>query len=612
MKHICKIFIFYFLGIFLGFSQDNFNSHVVVKGDNVYRISLKYNVSMNAIYEHNPGSENVITIGQTLKIPTSTTSSQNSQINNKDEYLVVKGDTKYGLSKRYNITIRQLETENPQIINGLQAGHRLKLPQLSDKQQSNTYLVKKGDTKWSLSKRFGMSIAEFEEINPNTVPVLKSGDLISTSNNNSATVINQSVATTDSKNPEEPQSIPPSSNAESTSEFIDYTIKPKETLYGLSKKAGMSINEFLKLNPQLEESVLVGTIIKMPNIDGISSLPSEKKPKLVTSSPKRNISTQIIWKDNTDIANNNFSSVESYKIGMQMAIDSIKKLIPNIKLDLTDYSNSYTSNQSSSSSLNSHFIITPFSLKTEDKEQLDYLSISTFNNGEEKTINYKGLVDESEMQKSIIKYLNKEEANTILIYDKDKDDTKEFVESQIANLKTTRVNRKGVFKSQELIDHLNSNIKNYVIIESSRDGVFLSATNILLKQLANYNIELVVLNPKYIPEENKVSSKRFRILKLIYPSCFSSEFYRDKKSLLNNYFENTSQNVSNDIAFGFGMMYNALFQIYYSEDDSFRKNSSNVFGIPLHFDEKNEQFSNKTVFIYRYDEKSDTYLLETY
>src|SRR5690606_15125789 len=125
------------------------------------------------------------------------------------------------------------------------------------------------------------------------------------------------------------------------------------------------------------------------------------------------------------------------------------------------------------------------------------ISISAMENGNTKTFNYKGLVEESDLQKAVIKYLNKNAGNTILIYDKDKGKTKDLVESQISNAKIIPVNKNGIFNSEDLVGHLVSKTKNYVIIESSRDGVFLSATNTLLKQLAIYDIELVVLNPKF-------------------------------------------------------------------------------------------------------------------
>ncbi|HPW67169.1 MAG TPA: LysM domain-containing protein, partial [Salinivirgaceae bacterium] len=38
--------------------------HIVQKGENIYRISLKYNIKPNDIYKLNPGSEVSISVGQ--------------------------------------------------------------------------------------------------------------------------------------------------------------------------------------------------------------------------------------------------------------------------------------------------------------------------------------------------------------------------------------------------------------------------------------------------------------------------------------------------------------------------------------------------------------------
>ena len=52
-------------------AQENYKNHAIQKGESVYMISRKYGVSVNAIFNLNPGSEDVIYAGETLKIPNS-------------------------------------------------------------------------------------------------------------------------------------------------------------------------------------------------------------------------------------------------------------------------------------------------------------------------------------------------------------------------------------------------------------------------------------------------------------------------------------------------------------------------------------------------------------
>src|SRR5690606_35927530 len=61
-----------------------------------------------------------------------------------------------------------------------------------------------------------------------------------------------------------PSTASPSSQVE-TSMYVLHTIQPGETLYGLSKQAGMTIDDFLILNPKLSFAVQSGMSIKMPN-----------------------------------------------------------------------------------------------------------------------------------------------------------------------------------------------------------------------------------------------------------------------------------------------------------------------------------------------------------
>ncbi len=75
-----------------------------------------YGISINRITALNPGAEEVIKIGDTLRIP------QNAIVGNpiqsQDAYVyhtVAQGETLYSLSKRYRTTVNEILKENPGI-----------------------------------------------------------------------------------------------------------------------------------------------------------------------------------------------------------------------------------------------------------------------------------------------------------------------------------------------------------------------------------------------------------------------------------------------------------------------------------------------------------------
>ena len=65
----------------------------------------------------------ILQIGQILRIPVKGSQNENNQ--NGQFHLVQAGETKYGLSKRYGVSIDELEQRNPQIVRMLQTGQRI-------------------------------------------------------------------------------------------------------------------------------------------------------------------------------------------------------------------------------------------------------------------------------------------------------------------------------------------------------------------------------------------------------------------------------------------------------------------------------------------------------
>ena len=99
---------------------DTETTYAVVKGDTLYGIANKFGVSVNNLKSINNLTSNTLSIGQVLKIPGTTT--------NKVTYTVKKGDNLYSIARTYNTTVNEIKSLNNLTSNLLSIGQTLILP----------------------------------------------------------------------------------------------------------------------------------------------------------------------------------------------------------------------------------------------------------------------------------------------------------------------------------------------------------------------------------------------------------------------------------------------------------------------------------------------------
>ena len=129
MNNFLRNFIIFsiLISIVLVFSSQT-ASHEVQKGETLYSISRKYGISVGELCsENNISTSAVIKTGQKLKIPTQNSSeTKNTQkIEKTDTYIVKKGDTLYGIAKRFGISVETLT-----ILNKMSGSNTIKVGQV--------------------------------------------------------------------------------------------------------------------------------------------------------------------------------------------------------------------------------------------------------------------------------------------------------------------------------------------------------------------------------------------------------------------------------------------------------------------------------------------------
>lgn len=158
-----------------------FYLHKVEKGQSLYAISKLYETDLNAIVIENPEAIDGIKPDQELKVPYGKIKTDEFSQADYEKYQihkVVKGETLYSISKKYNVTEESISVLNPLAKNGLKEGQQLKIVERKKQvEQVNTpislpsdafemYKMEKGETVYAITKKFGMSSDDFYLWNP--------------------------------------------------------------------------------------------------------------------------------------------------------------------------------------------------------------------------------------------------------------------------------------------------------------------------------------------------------------------------------------------------------------------------------------------------------------
>jgi LysM repeat protein len=103
-------------------------THLVLKGETLYAIAKKYQITPEEIIKNNPDAVNGIKENQTLLIPTKNAFPTVITTANDTTYVVQKGETLYAISKKFGISVEAILSKNPLVKDTLSEGIQLVLP----------------------------------------------------------------------------------------------------------------------------------------------------------------------------------------------------------------------------------------------------------------------------------------------------------------------------------------------------------------------------------------------------------------------------------------------------------------------------------------------------
>jgi len=148
-------------------------TYTVQRGDTLYGIANKLGTTVDELKTLNNLTSNSLSIGQVLKIPGSV---DEGVTDNTITYTVKSGDSLYSIAREYDVTVDAIKKANNLTSNLLSIGQTLQIPTTSVTE--TTYVVKSGDNLYSIARKFNTSVNTLKELNNLTSNLLSVGQIL--------------------------------------------------------------------------------------------------------------------------------------------------------------------------------------------------------------------------------------------------------------------------------------------------------------------------------------------------------------------------------------------------------------------------------------------------
>ena len=660
--HFMKQFIsIFFLILFSGatiHAQEQYIKHKVAPSETVNKLAQKYKITPFDIYRLNPDSRSGIKENDIILIPSGGKTEKTAVVTSPTRsHFVQPKETLFSIARDYSVTVDDIVKANSSMLSdGLKAGQTIAIPSNTSTVTTTTvtptpstekaassswkpsavavksdplyHIVETGQTLFSIAKMYAISVEELERVNPTIVQNLPVGYKL---------VIKKNATSAEKPKPIAYE-LPATTTVETETfkkilkkQYANYEVKPRETLYGLSQMFNISQNELLELNPILRDGVQVGMILKVPGLGSMVMEPrkdfkdlaltmnNSKKKQLVLFLPfnASKIQNDSVHSTAARLKNDAFLNMTlDFYSGALMAIDSAKTLGMNINVRIFDSeenrSSSNVANLIKNNNLNTaDAVIGPFYQQHIEKaaalllkDSIPVISPLSKETGVSYLNIYQAMPSTEHTKSALLNYMLSKRGNVIVISDPKKQTNRDFITKNYPQIRFAEVAENGGIAVESLKKMLVLDRMNYIILDSERTGMILSATNMLLGEMSTYKIQLAILEPNETLNFEEISMKRLTILKMLYPSLIRENTSSAAAVFEANYKKKNNVFPSNYATRGFDITFDTMLRL--SQEKGFaasaKEDKTEQIESKFNYIKSNGEFVNQGIYILHYDE----------
>lgn len=252
-------------------------THTVKSQETKYGISKLYGVSIEELEKLNPDIKSGLKLGTVLVIPDTkaVNKSKGEPQRNFIIHTVGKGETLYALAKQYGVQIEDIKSANDGLKDGLKEGSKLSIPRRSIDSNAATenlaqkdtnyfyHLVQAGETAYSLSKKYKISLDSLYILNPQAKNGLQINSEVKLPKNRKSVKGRkpQGGLVSDEPNVQGPK---PELTDSTSGKFFLYKVQVGDSFFSLRKKFKVTKQELIALNPELANGIELDKYIIIP------------------------------------------------------------------------------------------------------------------------------------------------------------------------------------------------------------------------------------------------------------------------------------------------------------------------------------------------------------
>lgn len=751
-------FIFLLFASNFVFGQLEFKKHMVKKGENLYRISVKYDMTIAEIITINPDKamgvsegdmlfipnanvlsserpvvaselihtakpketlysiardykvaygdlrklnedelETGLKIGQKIKIPqnnqatpiikevvenpvattvtkTESTTPKTAISTAATTHIAKPKETLYSIARDYNVAFADLKKLNEnELLQGLKIGQTIKIPQGNKPNSEVTsqpvtekpkevsgvgkpeaiktayHNVVAKETKFGISKMYGMTVGELEALNPSIVSGLAIGVKLLVKNKNQNSEVEKPTQTTTETSEiktEKPKPVvidyevkstptPTSGNLTIPTRkkgMANYEVKAGETLYSLSQSLGITQDELISLNPSLKSGVKEGMILVVPGKGSITVFGNSKfkdLTKTVQTQTKRKLALLLPF-NATKITNDTINSASSrlkkdaflnmtldFYAGALMAIDYGKSLGLNFDIKILDSQESKVSSNVADVIKDNNLdtmdaIIGPFYQQYAEQaaellKDKNVAVISPLSKEVGKSLPnlYQSMPPADAAKSAMFDFMLAKKGNIIVVSDVKRQANKDFIIKNYPSVVFASMTENGSLDIISFKSLLKTDGINYVVLDTEKTGMILSTTNLMMNEMKAYQMQLVIIEPNETLNFEEITMKRLTVLKMLYPSL-ARESNSAEATLFESDFKKKNKILPNQFATrGFDITFDTMLRLSQGKTFAQSVNDDKTQQLESKFEyqkKDTEGYINKGVYILEYQE----------